>query len=282
VDKINTLMLEKVDKYILKKIKSLFFLFCFFVSINVYSISICSWNIQDIGKSKDDFELEFISKTIKDFDVVAIQEVVAGDGGAKAIALLADKLNRTGNKWDYVVSDPTSGSTHKSERYAFLWKTASIKIIGKPFLEKKFANEIDREPFFCTFKSKDVVFTLVNFHAITKSKHPETEIKYFKFLPEEYPDLNLIFCGDFNCPQSHSVFNSLKKMGYKSALVGQKTSLRQKCIDNDCLASEYDNIFYSSLKIKIVKAGIIKFFTSFLDIKEARKVSDHCPIFMEF
>lgn len=255
---------------------------CLFISNCVVAISVCSWNIKDIGNSKNEYELEFIAKTIKNYDVIAIQEVVAGEGGAKAIALLSDKLNRLGNKWDYSVSDATTGSAYKSERYAFIWKTSSVKIIGKPFLEKKFALEIDREPFIGTFKCNDVVFTLVNFHAITKSKQPEREIKYFKFLPDVYPTLNLIFCGDFNCPQSHSVFIPLKKMGYKSSLVGQKTSLRQKCINNDCLASEYDNFFYKSQIVKVTNVGIVHFYEAFADIKEARRISDHCPIYIEF
>ncbi len=38
---------------------------------------------------------------LKNYDVVAIQEVVAGPGGAAAIARLHDALNRTGSKWDY-------------------------------------------------------------------------------------------------------------------------------------------------------------------------------------
>jgi endonuclease/exonuclease/phosphatase family metal-dependent hydrolase len=275
-------MSKKTEKIYHNKFLSLVILFCFLNSVCVFAISVCSWNIQDIGKSKNDSELEFIAKTIKDYDVVAIQEVVAGIGGAQAISLLADKLNRTGNKWDYIVSDPTTGSSYKSERYAYLWKTASVKLIGEPFLEKKFALEIDREPFFCTFKYNEVVFTLVNFHAITKSKQPEKEIKYFKFLLEVYPTLNLIFCGDFNCPQSHSVFNPLKKKGYKSSLVGQKTSLRQKCINTDCLASEYDNFFYNSEIVNVTKVGIIHFYKAFVDINEARRISDHCPIFIEF
>ncbi len=275
-------MYKKSVKVYYNKFLFLIVLCCLLISNCVVAISVCSWNIKDIGNSKNEFELEFIAKTIKNYDVIAIQEVVAGEGGAKAIALLSDKLNRLGNKWDYCVSDATTGSAYKSERYAFIWKTSSVKIVGKPFLEKKFALEIDREPFICTFKCNDVVFTLVNFHAITKSKQPEREIKYFKFLPEVYPTLNLIFCGDFNCPQSHSVFNPLKKMGYKSSLVGQKTSLRQKCINNDCLASEYDNFFYKSPSFKLTNVGIVHFYKPFADIKEARRISDHCPIFIEF
>jgi hypothetical protein len=122
----------------------------------------------------------------------------------------------------------------------------------------------------------------VNFHAITKSKQPETEIKYFKFLPAEYPQLHLIFTGDFNCPQSHTVFNPLKKMGYIPILIGQKTSLKQACKNNECLASEFDNVFYQTSQFKKTDAGSIPFYKNFNSLKEARKISDHIPIWIEF
>ena len=203
-------------------------LFLLFITTTLFSQpKLLSWNIENFGQSKSNQEISFIANTLRDYDIVAIQEVVAGDGGAQAVAKLADELNRKGTKWDYVISDPTSSSAYKTERYAFLWKTSKIKKIGKAWLEKRYHLEIDREPYFCTFQYESKQFTVVNFHAITKSKQPETEIKYFKFLPDEYPTLNLLFVGDFNCPQSHTVFNPLKKMGYKSILINQKTSLKK-------------------------------------------------------
>jgi len=123
---------------------------------------------------------------------------------------------------------------------------------------------------------------VANFHAITKNRQPETEIKYFKFLPEEYPHLNLIFVGDFNCPQSHTVFNPLKKMGYLSILRNQKTSLKKECKNGNCLASEFDNMYYKSSKISVENAGIISFYKNFRSLQEARIISDHIPIWMEF
>lgn len=246
------------------------------------SISICSWNLCNLGKSKSESEIEYIANTLKTFDIVVIQEVVAGEGGPDAVARLADALNRKGSKVDYTISDPTKSSAYKMEKYAFIWKTSKLSKIGDAWLEKLYNLEIDREPYFATFKSEGKVFTLVNFHAITKSRQPETEIKYFKFLPSEYPNLNLVFCGDFNCPQSHSVFNPLKKMGYKPTLIGQKTSLRQKCIKDDCLASEFDNIFYNNAKVTSIKSGVVMFFNSFNSLKDARTISDHIPIWFEF
>ncbi len=246
------------------------------------SISICSWNLKDFGKSKTAEEIAFIGTIIKDFDVLAIQEVVAGYGGAQAVAKLSEQLNKMGTKWDYTVSDPTFSSSYKQERYAFIWKTSKLQKIGDAWLEKKFQMEIDREPFYATFQSGNKQFTLVNFHAITKKMQPETEIKYFKYLPAQYPDLNLVFAGDFNCPQSHTVFNPLKSMGYAPALKGQKTSLKQSCINDDCLASEFDNIFYDTKKITAVETGVVHFYKSFSSLAEARAVSDHIPIFLKF
>jgi deoxyribonuclease-1-like protein len=244
-------------------------------------VKLLSWNIENLGSSKSDKDITFIANTIKDYDIIALQEVVAGDGGAQAVAKLANELNRKGSKWDYTISNPTSSSAYKTERYAFLWKTSKVKKIGDAWLEKKYNLEIDREPYYCTFDYNGKQFTIANFHAITKSKQPETEIKYFKFLLAQYPKLNLLFVGDFNCPQSHTVFNPLKKMGYESVFINQKTSLKKECIDNECLASEFDNIWYNTTKINIANSRALNFYSTFKTLKEAREISDHIPITTE-
>jgi deoxyribonuclease-1-like protein len=263
-------------KYILS------FLLLFFTTLTFSQTKILSWNLENLGKSKSESELNFIANTILDFDIIAIQEVVAGYGGAQAVAKLAAILNTKGTKWDYTISNPTSSSSYKTERYAFIWKTNKVKLKGNTWLEKKYNLEIDREPYFATFEINKKTITLVNFHAITKSKQPETEIKYFKFLPAEYPTLNLVFMGDFNCPQSHTVFNPLKKMGYTPILQNQKTTLKQKCRETICLASEFDNMFYKTTSLQYINSGILPFYKNFNSLKEARKTSDHIPIWFEF
>lgn len=261
---------------------TLFILFLCF-SIQAQTISLCSWNLKDLGKSKDEIEIEFIAETLRNFDVIAIQEVVAGFGGPQAVARLADALNRKGANWDYVISMPTSSiSAYKTERYAYIWKTQKLRKVGEAWLEKKYHKEIDREPYYIRLEQNGKIFTLVNFHAIPKSKQPETEVKYFKFLPELYSKDNLIFCGDFNLPQKHTVFNPIKKMGYQPSLINQKTSLKISCNEGECLASELDNIFYNSLKIEQIESGVIHFYYKFKDFSLARLVSDHVPVFLEF
>ena len=239
-----------------------------------------SWNIQNFGQSKSDAELEFIANLVRNYDFVALQEVVAGNGGAQAVAKLADILNRKGAKWDYAISNPTKSSPYKTERYAFLWKTKNIKLIGKPWLDAFYEANIEREPYMATFEYDKKQFTLVNFHAVPKKDQPETEIKYFKNFLTSYPNLELIFLGDFNCPSSHSVFIPLKNKGYRSVFEGQKTSLKTKCVNNNCLASEYDTVLLST-KFEIKKCEVVQFHENFKDLKVARKVSDHLPIWVE-
>ena len=238
----------------------------------------------NFGRSKSDSEIDFIVNTIKGVDILLIQEVVAEDpGGAQAVARLGQALNKAGAKWEYRISDVTTGAnSYKRERYAILWKPSVVTLVGKPWLEKRFNLEIDREPFYATFKYDKKEFTVVNFHAVTKHMQPETEIKYFKFLPAEYSHLNLLFFGDFNLPQAHSVFNPLKSMGYKAALKDQKTSLRQDCKNDDCLSSQFDNCFYNSKSINHESSRVIHFYRSFPDFKQARKISDHVPIVVRF
>lgn len=193
--------------------KWLIIFYVFFITTLFPQPKHLSWNLENFGKSKSSGEIAFIANTVKDFHIIAIQEVVAGYGGAQAVAKLADELNRRGSKWDYVISDPTSSSAYKAEHCAFIWKTAIVKKIGRTWLEKKYHLEIDREPYFCTFQYENKQFTVASFHAITKKMQPETEIKYFKFLPQEYPTLNIIFAGDFNLSTITHRIQSLKENG---------------------------------------------------------------------
>jgi endonuclease/exonuclease/phosphatase family metal-dependent hydrolase len=246
------------------------------------NILIGSWNLENFGDKKSDESIEIIAEAIKDLDVIALQEVLVSKGGAAAVARLADALNRKGYKWNYIISDATtSDNLQERERYAFLWKPAKIKLIGKACLAAKFEEEMCREPFMATFEEAGKRFTLINFHAVPKKKQPETEIKYLKLFKDSFQLENMIFLGDFNCPQSHTVFNPLKNKRYRTALAGQKTTLKQECKEGECLASEYDNILYPQANFSRKRSGIIPFYLQFKgDMAAARKVSDHLPIFV--
>lgn len=244
------------------------------------SLNIISWNIRDCGGSKDDSEILFIAKTLRDADLVVIQEVVAVDpAGAQSIGKLADQLNRMGAKWNYYFSDPTNSPIKgQSERYAFLWKTSVLDIIHRPFLDSTLASQIIREPFIGRFRqrSNQKQFMVVNFHSRRFDQYPEEEVKYFYTYPKRF-DVPVIIAGDFNMSEDHVVFKGLYQQGYKSAVTKQKTTLKQTCSNGAYLNHAIDNI-YVPATMKIQYGGVIDFVKSCGSLEYARTISDHLPV----
>ena len=244
-------------------------------------ISLISWNIKDFGRTKNNDELNRIAEIVNDTDILAIQEVVAGFGGAQAVAKLTDILNRKGAKWDYVISDPTNSPKYVSERYAVIWKTHRIKIKNRGWLISALDSLIDREPFLLNFYLDRQTFAVVNFHSRPYNKDPESEIRALSKFVIDSLKTPLIIAGDFNVDEKRPIFNTLKKSGYSTAISNQKTTLKWKCKRNDYLNHPIDNIFYSN-DIHKVEGGIIDFVSFCEALENARKLSDHLPVFLKF
>ena len=245
-------------------------------------ISLISWNIRDFGRTKSSEELDRMAEIVRDADIVAIQEVVAGYGGAQAVAKLADNLNRKGAKWDYVISNPTNSTKYVTERYAFIWKTKTIKIKNRGLLVKDLDSLVDREPFYLDFYIKGRKLTVLNFHSRPHDKNPESEIlaitDYLKINPSQHP---IILAGDFNVDEKELVFEGLKDMGYKSSIINQRTTLKQSCDGIDYLNYPIDNIFHSK-NVSKIEGKAIDFVKVCENLAEARKLSDHLPVFFKF
>lgn len=255
------------------------------ISSNSESLKIITWNIQDLGQSKNDTEIDFIVKVLNDFDIIALQEVVAKHpAGAQKVAQIVDALNRKGFKWDYRISDPTnSPSVYMSERYAFIWKTSKVKMLTRAYLDKELEDYCIREPFIGKFQSKrnSAPFYVVNFHSRTHSDKPELEIIYFQNYQKRLQTDNILIVGDFNLSENHNVWDSLYQQGYKSALKNSKTTLKQKCKRGDYLSHAIDNVYYSK-GVKFSNAGVIDYIETCENLKAARMISDHLPVFLEF
>ncbi len=74
------------------------FLFFLLTSFSAFAqpLTLLSWNLKNLGASKDSTEIRFIAQTIRHADVVAIQEVVVNPAGAQAVARLVLELNTMG------------------------------------------------------------------------------------------------------------------------------------------------------------------------------------------
>lgn len=245
-------------------------------------VRMVTWNLLNMGRSKNDEEIAFIADVLREYDLVAVQEVSTSPAGAEAVARLVDALERRGADWDYTISDPTVGPG--SERYAFLWKPSRVRLVGRPWLEASLADAIDREPYLARFESGGRRLLVASFHAVPRDKNPQAEITRLDDLHHRYPDDNLLVVGDFNLSQADEAFNDLKAVGYAPVLVGQKTSIRMKPRESGLpdahLANEYDNIFYETEVLRAESSGVIDFTGRFPDLQQARTISDHLPVYM--
>jgi hypothetical protein len=244
-------------------------------------LQVITWNIANFGASKSDAEIQFVASIVKSHEVLAIQEVSTGPAGAQAVARLDDELDRTGAKWDYVVSDATTGDG--SERYAVLWKTSNVTKVGTPLLCNDLASTVNREPFLVRLAEGKDTFLLAVFHAVPKSKNPNGENVQLSRVDSLYEKDHVLLMGDFNASSRTAGFNWLKRRNMSGILVNQKTSLKQKPDENgNTLANEYDNIFYELDETKCVEYGIHNFASAFATLADARKVSDHIPVWGTF
>ncbi len=245
------------------------------------NITVMSWNLNELGKSKNESEKKYIVNLLRQFDVVAIQEVVTSFYGAQAVASIAEDLNRSGARWKYAISEPTTG--RGSERYAYLWKDSKLKLVETPMLSKRLEGDVDREPYLAKFASRDASgdFVLVNFHAVPKDKEPAFEIYQLKYIEEAFPSENIIYLGDFNLEPSHEVFGMLYNRDYSPLFNDLKTTLKRKSIDGIYYSNAYDNMFINENEMKIYDAGAIDFVTDFNSLESARMISDHLPIWVD-
>lgn len=243
-------------------------------------VSIVSWNIRDMGKTKDSSEIYFMASVIKDYDIVAIQEVVTSKYGVKAISSLVKEMNKMKgcNCWEYSLSEKTGG--RGTEKYAFLYNRTDVDFI-KAYLVKSLDIKVVREPYVGTFSVGTDTFSIVNFHAVPEKRNPLQEIIFVSYIDTmiKYP---LIFLGDFNHEQYKTGFKLLKMAHYAPSLIGKKTSIRINLTKfGEHLSREFDNFFYDITYFRIKNSYVIDFTSKFKSLKLARNISDHCPIVIE-
>ena len=259
-----------------------FYLFTSHLAISQDEVSLVSWNIRDFGKTKSAEEIENIADILKSYDIIAIQEVVAGYGGSQAVARLADELNRKGSKWDYSISYATKSPKYKTEKYAYLWKTNRVKVIGKGSLITDLESCVYREPYRMKFEANGNIFTILNYHSRKHSEQPEIEVSCITDFIINHKEENIILAGDFNLSIGHSVFDVLKENDYKTCLNGDRTTLKRSCKDNDYLNHAIDHIIYDSLKNELMDCGTIDFVQECDQLTSMRMLSDHLPVFITF
>lgn len=246
-------------------------------------LRLVTWNLANFGRTKDAEEIGVAAETLRDFDLVAVQEVVTSPPGAQAIGALDQALDRTGFAWDYRISNPTTGPG--TERYAFLWKPSRVRLLGRAWLEASLADSLDREPYLARFEHRATGQRLLvaSLHAVPRSKNPAREVALLDRLHQQYESDHLVLLGDFNLDEDDPAFDALRRLGYAAVLDDRPTSLRRIRRDGPegHLANEYDNIFLETGPLRASRAGTIDFTPHFSSLREARSLSDHLPVYAD-
>lgn len=261
-----------------------------------------TWNIRNLNSGKEQRAIDIYAEIIKNFDIIAIQEIKDDLGGI-------EKLQRKlGSRYRFLFSDPAGNG----ERLAFCYKRTKVQFTGlaaeivmapgqgnakvKPELE--FA----RTPYMASFRVHGCNFILVTVHIYYGSgsavKYRLAEIRNIaKFLEKRSGDTDsldsdYIACGDFNIERI--LKEDSKAKGDRDKLFGALQS-HGLIIPNDIRRSpsnlaqnkHFDQIGYHQYDdstIEFKKGGIIDFVGAVYkgDSKMKYKLTDHLPVWAVF
>lgn len=241
-------------------------------------IMITNFNAYNFGKSKSDAELDFMAKMLRNTSILLIEEVSTDKNfGTQAAGRLMDSLKRTGAKWDYYISDKTTGDG--SEKYVTAWNTSKVTFL-KPLsgLTVDVESELDREPLKSVFKIKDKKLEIFSFHLVPTAKNPEREVEIVVSKPTIFSGGNIILAGDFNL--SYKKLTPFEeKLGFRHLIEGKTSIKDQVGPKGEKFANEYDNILIKSTNFEVTSTGILDFTGYFPDLKQAKQISDHLPVY---
>ena len=264
-----------------------------------------TWNIRNLNGNKEQRAIDIYAEIIKNFDIVAIQEVKDDLGGI-------EKLQRKlGTGYRFLFSDPAGNA----ERLAFCYKRRKVKFTGlaaevvmAPGQGKKTVSpelEFARTPYMASFRVSGCNFILVTVHIYYGSKsavqYRLKEIKNIaKFLEKRSGDTDsldsdYIACGDFNIEKVLKKDKQAKgDHSYRDKLFGALES-RGLAIPDDIKRSpsnlaknkHFDQIGYhryNDSTITFKKGGAIDFVGAVYkdDNKMRYKLTDHLPVWAVF
>lgn len=277
------------------------------------TIKIASFNIQVFGDSKasKSYVMDAIARVVRQFDVVAIQEIRTQDDNFIS-KFLQEYVNRDGTvRYDARVSSRL-GRTPSTERYAFIFNTATINV--HPTLCSVFPDPDDRlhrEPYVALFQTRVVAphkpftFTLINAHTDPDEIPEELDALYYVFRDVQRAKIggatedDVILLGDLNTKvqaasryRSESGDRSLRPSdlgllaripGISPLIRNQATMVSTNRLYDNMLLPSYTTVEFTG------NHGVLDLRTDLgypdgiqLTEKQARKISDHQPIWAEF
>jgi len=252
------------------------------------TITIASFNIQAFGKTKAGKPdiMKILAKTIAQFDVIAIQ--IIRDKSGTAIRKLKAEVDDLGTDYDYLIG-PRLGRTSSKEQYAFIYNTETM-VAGESYTFDDSSGDLfQREPFIANFIVKNGKYDFILITIRTDPDEATGEINALSIVVKDaqnrFPDeKDFIILGDLNADCKYfdeddltSPLRNAKFMWLITNDMG--TNLAQ-------FSCTYDRIIITAFTTKedyAGKSGVFRFDRIFgLKAKEAKKISDHYPVYGEF
>jgi endonuclease/exonuclease/phosphatase family metal-dependent hydrolase len=251
------------------------------------TVKLAAFNIQIFGTSKADKPevMKVLSKTIRNFDIVAVQEI--RDASQTALPALKNSVNDlAGPKYDFVVSERLGRTTSK-EQYAYFYNTQTMQQIESPYTYPDSKDLFQREPYVAEFKARDGNFDFV---LITIHTDPDTATQEINDLPAVVENAkgryqgegDFIILGDLNADCNYFNENSQSLLRSSDYLWIINNSIDTTTKSTACT---YDRIILTSqAKTDFTgNSGLFRFDNAYnLTYDMTIAVSDHYPVYAEF
>lgn len=251
------------------------------------TIKVGAFNLQIYGTAKASKPevLAVLSKIVRNYDVIAVQEI--RDSSQTALPMLRDAVNSIGTQqYEYVVSDRLGRSTSK-EQYAYLYNTQTMQVMGSPYVYPDSNDIFQREPYVAEFKVMNGNFEFV---LITIHTDPDTANQEINDLPKVVEDAksryqgegDYIVMGDLNADCSYFKENSPSPLRSSDYYWIINNSVDTTTKSTDCT---YDRIIITTPSITDYtgNSGVFRFDTVYnLNYDNTIAVSDHYPVYADF
>ncbi len=257
------------------------------------TITIASWNIELFGetKSSDPVRLGRIANVVKEFDVIAIQEIVhaASEGQDVADRLTNELRNKHRRTYDHVLGPRTGCTGGRIEQYAVVFDSEILELVNSRTVadDASATDNMCRDPFVAKLKLRNTAaqftFTLIVVHtdpspasALTSDLNALGRI-YQAVQAHDAQDDDVILLGDLNAgPSNFRGLANVPDLVYAVPDSGTMVSG----------ASRNDNIVFQwgpTGEDYTGRAGVFQV-AHFLGISEhdADRLSDHQPVYAVF
>jgi len=251
------------------------------------TVKVAAFNIQIFGVTKREKTevMNILAQTVREFDVVLVQEI--RDSSETTAPIFLDAINGLdGPDYAFIRSERLGRSSSK-EAYAYFYNTESVQYLADTaFVFNDVDDVFEREPYIASFRAGGFDFTLIGIH--TKPDDAYNEIGnltiVFDYVLGSGDERDIIALGDFNADGSYfdedSTANPLQGSEYIWVISNDFDTMTKT-------GRTYDRMVmtdYTYSSEYITDSSAVYYFDTVYGLNQSftESVSDHYPIFAEF